>query len=400
VLEALALAAAAVLVPCRLVRRAIRPRPLSVWTGAPILNMAFNARAERLLGCDTLSMVTRTYFITSEFDVVLSKRFPGRTVDWIAPFASFLYVVLFADRLHFYCDRTLLTPPGAFGVRSEELRVYRWLGIPVFFWTYGADVRTQTTTRALGEPNCCTECDKPGIACVCDEEKHRRNWARIRAGSTAQFSMGDMIEYTPGSRNDLFFWPVDFEGAAERYRPSYPDPTSEGPLRVAHAPNHRVFKGTRFLVDAVEKLRREGVAIELDLIERISNQEALERYRQADVIFDQCLIGFHGFLAIEGMAMGKPVMCFVRKPSEYLLDADSNPILRTGLGRLSDDLRRLAEDRARVAELGRRSRAYAERYFSFPAFASRLARAYRDFGIPVPVASSGGLADSPREQPG
>src|SRR5437879_791588 len=45
-------------------------RTMSVWTGAPIINMAVNARAERSLGVCTRSIVTNTYFTTAEFDVV------------------------------------------------------------------------------------------------------------------------------------------------------------------------------------------------------------------------------------------------------------------------------------------------------------------------------------------
>ena len=46
-----------------------------------------------------------------------------------------------------------------------------------------------------------------GKACICDEDRRLRYIARLREYACAIFSMGDMIEYTPGSVNDLFFWP-------------------------------------------------------------------------------------------------------------------------------------------------------------------------------------------------
>jgi len=35
------------------------------------------------------------------------------------------------------------------------------------------------------------------------------------------------------------------------------------------------------------------------LVERVPNAKALDLYRGADIVFDQCLIGFHGYFALE-----------------------------------------------------------------------------------------------------
>src|SRR5207248_1810563 len=146
-----------------------------------------------------------------------------------------------------------------------------------------------------------------------------RRYAVVRKYATGVFSMGDMIHYTPGSRNDLFFWPVDLgaEGGA-KYDPRYPDPAGTAPVRVVHAPNHQGFKGTSYLAAAVRRLRDRGVPVELRLVERVPNREAIETYRGADVVFDQCLIGYHGYFAVEGMALGKPTVVFLRHPELYV----------------------------------------------------------------------------------
>lgn len=39
------------------------------------------------------------------------------------------------------------------------------------------------------------------------------------------------------------------------------------PIVVGHMPNHRGVKGTEFLIDAIERLKSEGVKVELLLIE-------------------------------------------------------------------------------------------------------------------------------------
>jgi hypothetical protein len=243
-------------------------------------------------------------------------------------------------------------------------------------------VRSRSKTLALGEPNCCTDCTLVGKACICEEDIRARYVARLRQQVCAIFSMGDMIEYTPGSRNDLFFWPIDLSAeSGEKYRPVYPDGSVERPLRVVHAPNHRMFKGTRFLEKAVAELRADGAPIELVLVESTPNSHAIEIYRSADVIFDQCLVGFHGYFALEGMALGKPVMCFIRKPDQYLLAPDECPIINVHADTLKADLRRLVANRSELCELGRRGRRYIEDHYTPEAFAGRLRRAYEKLGV-------------------
>ena len=260
--------------------------------------------------------------------------------------------------------------------------MFKFLGIEIFLWTYGADVRSRQTTLLLGEPNCCTECTLVGKACICDETLRTRNIERLRKYATAIFSMGDMVEYTPGSRNDLFFWPVDLWGDnGKKYEPVYPPLDEARPLRIVHAPNHQMFKGTHFLIEAVEALQSEGVPLELILVERIPNEKALDIYRSADVVFDQCLVGFHGYFAIEAMAIGKPVMCFIRKPSGYLLRPDECPLINTHESTLKDDIRRLVKNREQLRDIGMRGRKYIEKHFTMEAFAQRLKRAYEELGV-------------------
>lgn len=362
-----------------------RRKRFSIWTGAPIITVAKNCRAERLLGFDSFSVVRTSYYITDEFDWVLARIGKGnRTISFCLTYMAFLAICILAEQVHGYVEGGLLPARRPRHFNSLELFVYRLLGIRLMIWTYGADVRTRSTTLKLGDPNCCTDCPQIGSACICDDIDGSNNFSRVARRATSVFSMGDMIEYTPGSRNDLFFWPIDLmiqEG--KRYKPAYPSPDLDRSVRIVHAPNHRQFKGTRYLEQAIASLQQEGIAIELILVERLSNDQALEIYRSADVIFDQCLIGFHGYFALEAMALGKPVMCFIRKPGEYLLHPEECPIINTHVDTLKADLRSLVERRAELGEIGRLGRQYIERHFSLEAFAGRLQSAYRDLGIAI-----------------
>lgn len=387
VVYCLSFVAFTVVVPVALLVRVLlswsgNPRDLSVWTGAPVINLAINARAERTLGARTCSIVNYTYFITKQFDIVLGNYFPGRWWLRVAPYFGFVWICFSASRLHAFCDGGMLPAYRRLSFNRLEMYAYRILRIPVFLWTYGADVRVQTMTKALGEPNCCTDCSAVKISCICEDNSWFANREFLVQHARAIFAMGDMVEYTQGSRNDLFFWPVDLEKeGGQHYRPEYPV-QGEKPIRIIHAPNHRQFKGTKYLVAAVEELRREGVQIELVLVERIPNDQALEIYRTADIVFDQCLVGFHGYFAIEAMALGKPVMCYIRHPDKYLLDHEACPMINVHRDEIKEVLRRFAtKEKVRLPDIGRQSRQYVEKYFTLSAFAGRLGRSYKELGV-------------------
>jgi len=356
----------------------------SLWIGIPIITLALKAKAETLLGTNAKSLVYDTYFITNNFDYNLKGWVSIPIIGKLTSLVTFLWICLWSDRIHMYMDRGALLSRKPLQSDFRELLIYRLLGISIFFWTYGADVRSSQTTKNLGEPNCCTECSSIGKACICDEQTRIQHLVKLKKYATAIFSMGDMIEYTPGSRNDLFFWPLDLFGAnAEKYEPIYPRRISTETIRIVHAPNHRAYKGTHFLIEAVKRLTDKGVPLELILVEKVPNEQALEIYRSADIIFDQCLIGFHGYFALEGMAMGKPVMCYIRKPQEYLIHPEECPIINTHINTLEQDIYQLVGDRDRLHEIGIKSRQYVEKYFTMDAFAKRLKQAYEDLGISV-----------------
>ena len=52
----------------------------------------------------------------------------------------------------------------------------------------------------------------------------------------------------------------------------------------------------------------QAASVDLDVVHGVRNEEALERYKQADIVVDQVLRDWHGIFTIEGMALGKPVV--------------------------------------------------------------------------------------------
>jgi glycosyltransferase involved in cell wall biosynthesis len=169
---------------------------------------------------------------------------------------------------------------------------------------------------------------------------------------TALVSTPDLLAWSPRSR-----WtpnPIDLK----KY-PYIGVEDHERKLRIVHAPSVPKVKGTEYVVKAVEDLKAEGYEIELDLVKNMPHQEAVEHYKQADIVVDQLFVGWYGVFAIECMALGKPVCVYIQEDlKSYLPKAP--PLVATSPRDLSVDLRRLIEDEALRSRIGKTARVFVE----------------------------------------
>ncbi|OAI49738.1 hypothetical protein AYO43_02830 [Nitrospira sp. SCGC AG-212-E16] len=111
---------------------------------------------------------------------------------------------------------------------------------------------------------------------------------------------------------------------------------------VVHAPSHQGVKGTRFILDAVKRLKSEGIRFEFVLVERLSHAEAMRLYADADLLIDQLLVGWYGGLGVELMALGKPVICYVREEDLCFIDPEMRsqlPVIRAEPGTIYEVLK-------------------------------------------------------------
>jgi glycosyltransferase involved in cell wall biosynthesis len=158
-------------------------------------------------------------------------------------------------------------------------------------------------------------------------------------------------------------------------RPFTPVPPSdrERPV-VVHAPSSRAKKGTEHVIAACAVL-----PVELDLVEGVPHEEARERYARADIIVDQLNAGWHGVFALEAMALGKPVVAYL-KP-DVVAQAEQAygirvPIVSATADTLVETLRPLVADAALRRRIGVESRAYVERVHDIDRIADRLLDLY------------------------
>jgi glycosyltransferase involved in cell wall biosynthesis len=155
-----------------------------------------------------------------------------------------------------------------------------------------------------------------------------------------------------------------------------PAPSAARPRPVVlHAPSSRRRKGTEHVVEACE-----GLDVELDIVEGLRHDEARRHYERADIVVDQLNAGWYGIFALEAMALGKPVLSYLRdeavQETERALGVDV-PIVQVTKETLRDRIAELAGSPGERRRIGASSRAYVEQVHDADKGADRLIEIYR-----------------------
>jgi glycosyltransferase involved in cell wall biosynthesis len=147
----------------------------------------------------------------------------------------------------------------------------------------------------------------------------------------------------------------------------------ERPL-VVHAPSDPEKKGTQHVIEACEQL-----PVDLDVVHGVPHDEAVERFKRADIVVDQMHYLWHGVFAIESMAYGKPVV--TRLDAEAVAQTEEAfglkvPIVPATKDDLVEKLRPLVESFELRKRLGEEGRAYVEHVHDLDTVADRLITIY------------------------
>lgn len=162
----------------------------------------------------------------------------------------------------------------------------------------------------------------------------------------------------------------------------------------ARALGGRNIKGTPAVVQAVERLRAEGLPVRFVFATGVPNELVRYYQAQADIVVDQLWAGLWGAQGREGMMLGKPVVAFVNRTSQQASDVleavATAPVVSATVDTLCEVLRSLVLDPARRRDLGLRSREFALAWYSPAAAAARYEAAYdamlaRDIKLGLPA---------------
>jgi hypothetical protein len=347
-------------------RRRPPQKPRVLWGSQPIKALAWMAETARRAGYESEVVVRELYAIypPEHFDHIVFARSANpvvhRFTDSVAAFRFFAQALSRYDAFAYYFDGGVLRRTVLHGM---EIPLLKLLGKKVVLIPYGSDAWvTDHIPNLLWRAALLVDYPELG-ARAAEVERHVRQGCRH-----ADCVLGCMAHISCLPRWDILpltCYPVDTHAVEPVW------PATEGTVRIVHAANHRGFKGTDFLVAAVERLRAEGHDVELDVVERTTNEDALARIARADIYVDQLVAGY-AFAAMEAMALGKVVISPVDgteatrvfRRYSYL---DECPVIDASPETIHDVLERLLADRASWPELARATRRFCERRHSFDA---------------------------------
>ncbi|MFN8455557.1 MAG: hypothetical protein U0401_12970 [Anaerolineae bacterium] len=325
-------------------------------------NAYYLARAERAYGFDSSNLVYAKQWFGYPADYHLDLdpfASPMRYRRWWLLMAK---VALSYDVLHFNFGVSFLTHVP-FRWILPDLPLWRNLGLATFITFQGCDSRISRYVMQYLEPKICANCPQRQGVCqpFYDDFKLEIITEALRYADRVFALNPDLLHNIPGG----YFLPYANCDLDDWQPPHGYDWHHSGPVRVLHAPTSQELKGSSHIIAAVEALRAEGENVELVLVENVPHGQVKELYESADLLVDQVLAGWYGGLAVELMALGKPVIAYLRQEDLGFIPAEMRadlPIINADAATLKETLREFIHDTERRQRAGAQSRAYVEKW--------------------------------------
>ncbi|HHN79042.1 MAG TPA: methyltransferase domain-containing protein [Phycisphaerales bacterium] len=281
------------------------------------------------------------------------------------------------DVYHFYYHASLM--PRSYGIAPyADLPILRGMGRRVFFHLVGCDFRIPALSYARNPHSMCVPCrsclDRDKVGMLETIASHASGL--IAGGEHSRLFVGDF---------GLNMLPVAVDLSA--LEPG--EPQRESPL-IVHAPTNRAVKGTDSILEAVKRLKADGMRFDFELIEGVSHDVAIHRVRQADILVDQLGSDFYATAAVEAMAMGRVVVggMLEEAAAQY---GERSPVVPANRDTLFDVLRGLIGDVERRAGIAEAGPAYAATHHDHLKLAERSLAIYTR---PVPPVGEGETASA------
>lgn len=339
------------------------------------------SHAEKSLGFDSRSIALAPTFMNYDVDEVVYRTGASVIENEIRRWATILRVLKNCDIIHYNFGETLA--PSVLMNQSEkysafkiwlynnfyarwfefaDLKLARILGKVVTVTYQGNDARQGDYCRGHYPIHFCYEVGPEYYNDRTDHEKRRRISIFDKYAHFIYAVNPDLMNVLPARAEFIPYACVDPEKwlpvRSEKYAPDIP--------HVVHAPSHRGVKGTKYIIDAFERLKSEGVQFRYTLVEGISNNEARKIYETADILIDQLLAGYYGGLAAELMALGKPVICYMRDSDLHYMPDEMRreiPVINADPSSIYDVLKEyLTVRKSELYDIGLRGRSYVEKW--------------------------------------
>lgn len=267
--------------------------------------------------------------------------------------SGFLKSIPITLKLIFQYDIFFFIFGQSFFPRNLDIYLLKLLRKKVVVFFCGCDIRCrEEVLKGNRTFSICQECEN-----ICDTKAKRKlanfweKYADLIFSDPEQSQLLKKAYHHTILCLDLDYW-----------RPFQSNITRESNrILIAHAPTDRKLKGTKYIIEAINRLQNERYSIELVLLESMSIKEVRSRLNETDIVVDQLLCGWYGKLAIESMAMAKPTICYIDdKIKAQMSYGNDLPIVSSNPTEIYKDLKFLIDNPGLRKEIGSKSRTYVE----------------------------------------
>ena len=250
---------------------------------------------------------------------------------------------------------------------NVDLPVLKLLRKKVVMFFCGCDIRhfepiEEEAERMGFKYYHCKECQSRAT-CSLDKKRKRVKW--IEKYADLIFSYPDCAHLL-SRRYQLLWNPVNVDNIVYHNRLNCQQPL------IVHAPSDYHKKGTKYVIDAVERLKKDGYQFEFNLLQGISNKHVREILSRADISIDQLMSRGYGVFAVESMAAGCAVLGSVNK--QYMNYPEELPIIYADPDNIYENLKMLLNNSELRHELGKNGREYQEKYHNPRKIANNIIR--------------------------
>lgn len=275
---------------------------------------------------------------------------------------TLLSFIPFFDVFHFYRAQSFL---GEF----RDLLLLRRLNKKIIMHFFGSEVRRHDIARKYQYHYA----DDLGFNDAKEAEKSKRV-EKIRMYADALIVPDyEVLEYVSGAEVVPLTYDADTISKIKTK-------TSTGnKIKILHAPSNRIIKGTDKIIEVVSRIKRDFFKkydIDFKLIENVNHDQALDNYAEADIIIDQLRLGMYATLSIESMALGKPVVCYIR--DDVAKNYPDCPVVNASFDNLYEKLKMLIEDKNKRFELGKKGIEYAKKHHHPTVIAKQFIKIYKN----------------------
>jgi len=279
--------------------------------------------------------------------------FPDSKHSIIIKFFKYYYFIIFLFKYNVFIFNTRSTLLS----RKWDLKIFRFFGKKTAMIYTGCDIRDRdfylTLPRKYTACKNCTEAYQKRVQCIMPQKLSEA--AYIQENIDISFSHPFDAMILNGNYRYLYLLLE-----LDQYKPNF---SLNERIKILHVPSDEGFKGTNYVLSAIEKLKNDPECsdkFEFELLKNKTHDETIEAIRNCDILIDQMVAGWYGLISVEAMALGKTAVCYIdEKLYDYLPDL---PIANMNPDNLAERLKSLINKKDSLPDIGRLGRAFVEKY--------------------------------------